>query len=135
MYPNDFGETLVSGLCHRINQRNYNGGNVYISEPVKGDGLVHRSNGQHTLFVRTINFTGNISFEGTLDLNPDCATYVIVPVVNPIDNTSNVQLNFDHRAGTGNSHTFYSLTGQFSWIRANISNIAFGSIDSIKIAF
>ena len=141
----DFGEVLVSGL-------NYNGSieneptkqSSYISEPKKGDGLVHRASGQHTIQIHTINFSGNIVIEGTLNRDPWTATWIPVPLTNSMFGNTTTDLGFVYQnpvpgvpysGKTVQLNNFYIASGQYAWLRANISNISNGIVDSIKLAF
>jgi hypothetical protein len=140
-----FGEVIISGL-------DYEGGfgtNTskvpnFISQPVKGDGLVNRSNGQHTVQIITSNLTANVAIEATLNRNPNNAVWIPVQLVSGMDGSSTNNLVFNYLPlvpGIQESgkpiitNKFYTITGKYSWLRANISNISHGRIESIKIAF
>ncbi|VVC05075.1 Uncharacterised protein [uncultured archaeon] len=143
----DVGEFLVSGLSYRTGTGLRDTPlktTSYVGNPVKSDGLVHHSSGRHTLLVRTMDFSGNIVIEGTLNKSPENATWS--PVVLQDSVTGNTFLELDyiyHMAVPGNPSTgkpeaynrFYIANGQYAWMRANISNIANGRVDSIKVAF
>ena len=141
----DFGEVMVSGLNYYGSIEN---GNTKISQftssPVKGDGLVHRASGQHTIQIHTINFTGNIVIEGTLDRNPLTTNWLPVPLTNTMFENTTTDLEFFYQnpvpgvpysGKTVQLNNFYIASGQYAWIRANISNISNGIVDSIKISF
>lgn len=128
---NDWGVILVNGLNHETQDWPTANANLYISQPVKGAGLIHRSNGVHTIQIWTHKFTGNITFEATLDLNPECATFLPIPITNTVDGNSTTQLSYCN----ANVNTFFTATGQYAWIQANISNIQYGLIQTIKLAF
>lgn len=108
---------------------------VFITQPVMGDGLVHRANGQHTLFAQTTSFTGNIVIEATIGLDPANSTYLPVDIVNTVDGNTYSQITCISGNGNGNVRSFFTITGQYSWIRANISNIQTGRVELLKVAF
>jgi hypothetical protein len=141
----DWGEVLVSGFSwqgsvesepiHRSS---------YISHAVKGDGLVHRASGQHTIQVHTINFNGNIAIEGTLNTDPCVATWIPAPLTNTATGITENILGYvfvppvpgvPYSGETIQRNDFYIATGQFAWLRANISNVTLGIVDLVKIAF
>lgn len=144
----DFGEIFVSGLDFFGDKQIFNHGNgynasnnvvvtgnVYITKPIMGDGLVQRSNGVHTLFVDTTNFTGNIQIEATIGKDPINSSYLPVNVVSTVDSAIYPQLTYNNRNGTGNTTSFYTITGQYSWLRANISGIQTGILNLLKLAY
>lgn len=141
----DWGEVLVSGLNFNANVRNDPTKQPFFTSlPVKGDGLIHRASGQHTIQVHTINLTANITIEGTLDTNISGATWIPVPLTNTMTGNTASQLNYQffipvpgvpYSGKTVQTNDFFIATGQYSWLRANIANMSCGIVDSIKIAF
>lgn len=116
----------------------------FTSNPVKGDGFVHRASGQHTIQVHTVNFSGNIAFEATMGRDPNIGPWVQVPVTNTLssDVYQNLQFQYDipvpgipSSGKTLELNDFYYIVGNYTWIRANVSNISGGDIMSIKLAF
>jgi len=145
--PNqDWGASLVSGWSYNGNHCN---GNVelvsFTSDPVKSDGLIHRASGVHTLQVHTINLNGNIQLLGTLDKEVTTQTdWIPVNIVDVMtSNVSNVLVYtysvptvFDRcDQKTLEINSIYTITGQYSWLKAYGSNIARGAVESIKISF
>jgi len=131
----DFGAVIVSGMGIQVSN-NSAFGNSFVSEPVKGDGLVRRASGKHTLFIHTINFTGNITIEGTLAGNPNNGPWLPVNLIDTMSENTSTTLSY--KFNTNNCHTetqeFYNIIGQYSWLRANISNFTYGLLDSIKLS-
>ena len=141
----DFGETMVSGFSFR---GSVEGGNTHVTafvgDPVVGDGLRHRASGFHTLQVNTINFSGNIAIEATMSRDPLAGPWLPVSLTALTDGTvyPNLQFVFDcpvpgipSSGKTVELNNFYSVLGQFTWLRANVSNVSNGIISSIKVAF
>jgi hypothetical protein len=141
----DFGAVLVSGLNFNSNVRNEPDKQpAYTSLPVKGDGLINRASGLHTVQIHTINFTGNIQIEGTLDSNICNATWISAPLTNTVTGNTTTTLSYTFNipipgqsssGKTVQTNDFYIASGQFAWLRANISNMAAGVVDLIKVAF
>jgi len=145
MNTTDYGEILVSGLNYYGSIEN---GNTkipqFISPPVKGDGLVHKASGQHTIQIHTINFTGNIKIEGTLNRDPKTAVWIPVSLTDSMTGSISNELGFTYNfpvpgvPSTGKTvqlNNFYIATGQYAWLRCNVSNISNGILDLVKISF
>jgi len=130
----DFAKTIVSGLAYYIPQKNYPGGQngsaTYMSEPIKCDGLIHRSDGVHTIQIKTVEFSGNIQFEATLDTDPNCASFVPVYPAPMVANSA-ATLSF----ANVDTNNFFTITGQFAWMRVNVSNITHGAVEFIRVTF
>jgi len=141
----DFGNVLISGL-------DYDGGigtnttkvSNFISHPVKGAGLVNRSNGQHTIQIIASNLTANVAIEATLNKYPNIGPWIPVELVSGMDGSSVSNLVFDYTPlvpGIQESgkpvvtNKFFTITGQYAWLRANVSNMSHGIIQSIKLSF
>jgi len=140
----DWGEVLISGLSYSGGVGNVSKTTQYLSQPVKANGLVNRSNGQHTLQVHCINFTGNIQIEATLSKDPTVGPWVVIPLTNTMNNqvTTAINLSFAPEVPelppsipTVNFNQFYSIVGQYAWIRANVTNILSGSVELVKLGF
>src|ERR1039457_2611221 len=141
----DFGEVMVSGLNYYGSVENQHTKQTsFVSPPCKGDALVHRASGQHTIQIHTINFNGNISIEGTLDRYSNTGAWLPVQLTNTM--TSNVATDLGYiytipvpgvpySGKTIELNQFFIATGQYAWLRANISNISNGIVDSIKLSF
>jgi len=139
----DFGAVLVSGLGIQIQNANVHTPD-FISQPVRGDGLVHRASGFHTLQVHTINFTGNVTIEGSLSRDRDAGPWTPVVMTDTVTGEAFTSLDFlfvypvpgvPYTGKTIRINKFYSIVGQYAWLRANVVNIKTGLLDSIKLAF
>jgi len=141
----DWGSVMVSGLSYKggienapINQSSY------VSPPTKGDGLVHRASGQHTIQIHTINASATISIEATLDQNPSSGAWLPIPLTNTLTGQTSTDLNYvftppvpgvPYSGKTIELNQFFIATGQYAWLRCNVSNISNGLIDSVKLSF
>ena len=143
----DFGEVLVSGVSYGSGIGLENCPTKltsYLSKVVKGDGLVHRASGMHTIQIHTINLNANIVIEGTLDQNPNSGAWLPVPLTNTFTGNTTTTLVYDfvlpvpHIPSSGKTKDttqFFIASGQYAWLRANISNMSIGIVDSIKLSF
>ena len=141
----DWGAVLVSGIDFSGGLQNNTANPNYISAPVKGNGLLNKSNGLHSIQIQTTNFTGNIQIEATLDKNANTAVWIPVNLTDTESGAVSKSLAFSiPQAVPGNYYSgsittqinkFYSIVGQYAWIRANVSVISGGILQSIKLAF
>ena len=141
----DFGEVLVSGLSYYGSVENQPTKQTsYVSPPVKGDGLVHRASGRHTIQIHTINANACITIEATLDRNPNTEAWLPIPLINIMSGEVASVLNYrfvepvpgvPYSGKTVDLNQFFMADGQYSYLRANITCLTNGIIDSIKIAF
>jgi hypothetical protein len=141
----DFGQTLVQGLDYDggvgVNATNISN---FVSKPCKGDGLLHKANGQHILQLIANNLTANIQIEASLSRKPEDGPWIPVQLVSGMDNSISDTLTFEYKLSVPNNqysgtpvktNNFYTITGNYAWLRANVSDMKFGRIESIKIAF
>ena len=142
----DWGTVLVSGL-------GFNDGvgdnpvnlQSFLSDPVKGDGLVHKASGYHTFQIHTINFNGNISILATSDavITPN-TDWIPIQLTNTVNgNTANIipyvfippVPGVPYSSKTIERNDFYTASGQYAWLRANITDITAGDVPLIKLSF
>ena len=87
---------------------------VYTSERIKGDGYFSGSDGLHTVGYSASNiFQGTITMQATLASEPGATDWFDV-VGTSVTYTSN-----DTR--TNNTMDIYNFTGNFVWVRGNLS--------------
>jgi len=109
-----------------------------------GDGYYGRSDGFHTVQINVTSFTGDISMEGTLAVEPTENDYFPITlsketaVAGTVDTTGAISTG---SVATVTSAAFndettsvsYNFTGNYVWVRAKASNWTTGSIDSILL--
>jgi hypothetical protein len=143
MSKNDFGCVIIEGLDYSGGIGNSRRKSNVITEPVKGPGLQPRTNGQQTIQIQTSNFSGNVIIEATLSRDPFQGPWSAIPLINGMNGESAIQLtyiypmsvvNVQNSGRTIKTNKIYNIVGQYSWIRANISNISNGILQSIKVA-
>jgi len=138
----DFGSVLVSGLEYEGGLENKTHIKQFTSNPVKGPGL-EKYTGSGTIQIHTINLTGNIQIEATLSKDSNCGPWVIIPLTNTMNSNVSTVLNFvfpNPVPGISSSaliqtNNFYSIVGQYAWLRANVWGISTGSVELVKLSF
>jgi hypothetical protein len=120
-------QTIISGL--RIDEDNNPTANSYVSMPVIGDGILHRASGKHTLYVHTMHFTGNVVIEATMGADSNIGPYLTIPITNTMYGNSIDTLNFSNTT----THDFYTILGQYTYIRANVQSMSAGILASITL--
>ena len=119
------------------------GSQILNGEKFKGDGYYGRTDGLHTVQVNVTGFTGNIAFQGTLEIDPDESDWstIFIDGVNTstlgfVDTTGAITqssgnsisvLELDNKTGSLN----YNFTGNFVWIRAKVNNWTQGIVNSV----
>ena len=89
----------------------------------KGDGYYRRSDGFHTVQCNLTGFIGSVNVQATLAVDPTDDDWFTVytqayPAVNDEGTTKNNLTNF---------------TGNYVWVRANISNWTDGTVNSVQL--
>ena len=92
-------------------------------EKFKGDGYYGRSDGLHTVQYNILGFVGTVNVQATLAVNPiDDDWFTVYTQAYPAINDK----------GTTKSN-FANYTGNYTWIRAYISNWTDGTVNDIKL--
>jgi len=99
-----------------------------VSQPILGDGSLHRASGQHTLYAKATNLTANITIEGTIGIDTT-GPWLIVPLTNTLTGNVTTELNYSNISGT----ECYSITGQFTFLRARVQDYSTGILDNLSI--
>ncbi len=115
----------------------------------KGDGYYSRDDGLHTVQITLTNFVGTIEIEGTLGVDPEDPFYtncndgtdwapVIVEEAQCVSTTGlwgsvKVPFKLVYDGDPETSTKVYNFTGNYTWIRAYITEWVGGTINSIKM--
>lgn len=117
-------------------------------EKFKGDGYYSRDDGLHTVQISLTGFIGTIEIEGTLGVDPEDPFYTNcndgtdwspVLVESPLCVTTTGLWQCELRPMTlvyttpETSIKIYNFTGNYTWLRAYITNWTDGTIQSIKL--
>ena len=122
---------------------------VVRGEKYKGDGFYSRSDGLHTVQIRLTDFVGVIEIEGTLGVDPEDPFYTNcndgtdwspVLVEKPVCvsttglwQTEIVPFKLVYDGAPETSIKMYNFIGNYTWVRAYITEWVGGTINSIKM--
>lgn len=115
--------TILGPTQHGVPSGNYDGSSLdFDSDGAKGVGYYRGQGSIQTVYQRITGFQGVIVLQATLDQNWQTANWVDV---NTFDN-----------ADTPASGVYpVTLTGNYTWVRARITDFSAGRIDSITIVY
>ena len=94
----------------------------FDSDGAKGVGYYRGQGSIQTVYQRITGFQGVITIQATLDQNWEAAQWVDV-------NT------FDCSAAPITTYQPATLTGNYTWLRARITDFSAGTIDSITVVY
>ena len=109
------------------------------NKKVKGDAYFGTTDGLHTIAVDLNDFIGTIKIQGSLETDPTATDWFDIDLSDgefTIDTTGKVtDVVVDNLAYTvaETSMKSYNSTGNFVWLRANISNWTAGTITKIEM--
>ena len=109
------------------------------SEKVQGDAYFGASDGLHTIMVELNDFIGTIKIQGSLENTPSATDWFDIDLSDgefTIDTTGKVTdvvvSNLAYSVAE-TSMKGYNCTGNFVWLRADISNWTGGTINRIEM--
>jgi len=116
-------ETILALTVNGIPSGNYDGSSTdFDSDGAKGVGYYRGQGSIQTVYQRITGFEGVITLQATLDQSWETAQWVDV--------------NTFGDASTIVSGVYpVSLTGNYTWLRAHITDFTAGTIDSITVTF
>tara|TARA_Y200000002_G_scaffold322025_1_gene282438 strand:- start:796 stop:1194 length:399 start_codon:yes stop_codon:yes gene_type:complete len=109
------------------------------SEKVKGDAYFGTTDGLHTVMVDLNGFIGTIKIQGSLEDTPSSTDWFDIDLSDgefTIDTTgkvTDVVLNNLAYSSAETSTKGYNCTGNFVWLRADVSNWTAGTIQRIQL--
>lgn len=116
-----------------------NGTQTLQSEKVKGDAYFGQSDGLHTVVVNLNGFTGTVKIQGSLETTPGDNDWFDIELGTDdfVVDTSGLVTKQAAESLIYNvvetSMKSYNVTGNFVWLRADISNWQSGTISSIEM--
>tara|TARA_B100000035_G_scaffold42804_1_gene32038 strand:+ start:2050 stop:2445 length:396 start_codon:yes stop_codon:yes gene_type:complete len=113
--------------------------NTLIGDKVKGDAYFGQSDGLHTILVDLNDFIGKVVIQGSLETTPGDNDWFDIDLSDAdftVDVsglvTKRVQDHLTY-AVAETSKKNYNVTGNFVWLRANISTWTGGTINRIEM--
>jgi hypothetical protein len=109
------------------------------SDKVKGDGYYGMSDGLHTIMIDLNGFVGSIKIQGSLAQEPTEADWFMIELDRgavSLDTTGKASALVETSLTYTSAETSiksYNATGNFVWIRADISDWSAGTISRIEL--
>ena len=109
------------------------------SDKVKGDGYYGMSDGLHTIMIDLNGFIGAIKIQGSLAQEPTEADWFMIELDRgavSLDTTGKASALVEKSLTYTSAETSiksYNATGNFVWIRADISDWSAGTISRIEL--
>lgn len=109
------------------------------SDKVKGDGYYGMSDGLHTIMIDLNGFIGTIKIQGSLAQEPTEADWFMIELDRgavSLDTTGKASALVETSLTYTSAETSiksYNATGNFVWIRADISDWSAGTISRIEL--
>lgn len=109
------------------------------SDKVKGDGYYGMSDGLHTIMIDLNGFIGSIKIQGSLAQEPTEADWFMIELDRgavSLDTTGKASALVETSLTYTSAETSiksYNATGNFVWIRADISDWSAGTISRIEL--
>ncbi len=122
-----------------LNNISYTNSATLSGDKVKGDGHYGMADGLHTVMVDLVDFIGTIKIQGSLETTPSENDWFDTELNRgeySVDTTGKItELIESHLVYTvaETSINSYNTTGNFVWLRANISNWSAGTIARIEL--
>ena len=115
--------TILASTQHGVPSGNYDGSSMeFDSDGAKGVGYYRGQGSIQTVYQRITDFQGVIVLQATLDQNWETANWVDV-------NT------FDCSVAPITTYQPATLTGNYTWLRAKITDFSAGTINSITVVY
>jgi hypothetical protein len=114
-------QTLVPALVYGVPSGTYAGGNVYVGNAVPAANYYGGQGAIQTLVANVAGFQGNIILEATLnDLQESAPWFRIANVV---------------AANAVTQVTSNTVIGNFTWLRATITDFAAGNVNTVTASY
>lgn len=122
-----------------LSQSVFSNSATLVSEKVKGDAYYGQSDGLHTVVVNLNDFIGTIKVQGSLESTPGDNDWFDIDLSDrefTVDVSGLVTKKVQKVLTYGSAETSmrpYNVTGNFVWLRADVSNWTGGTITSIEL--
>lgn len=116
--------TLLSQTVYGTASGNYDGSSTtFASDKQKGDGYYSDADGLHTVSFSLTSFKGVIQIQGTLATTPTESDWFNISGAVHGDGST-----------VTSTDTFKNFTGNFVWIRAQVTDFGAGTINSVILS-
>ena len=106
----------------------FSGASTVVGDRQKGVGYYRRTSSSQTVRFQTDDFAGIITIQASLDNDPTNDSQWFEVYVFPGDSTQDGSTAISTNFST-------SITGNFAWIRATVSNFTGGTINSVTLTY
>lgn len=116
-------EVILSSTTYGTASGNYDGSSQdFFSSVGRAADYYQGQSSIQTVIIQVTNFSGQIRLQASLNDDPAAAVWFDI-------------YNYDRRIGTITDYHPVSVTGNFVWIRAEITGFDAGTIDQITITY
>ena len=114
---------LLDNVVYGTPSGNYDGSSAdFNGDGVKAVGYYQGQGNLQTVLIRVNGFVGTVTLQGTLDFNWQSADWF------------DLYEYGDNSSATTDVHPV-NLTGNFTWVRARVTNFDAGTIESVTISY
>lgn len=112
---------------------------THVGDKYRGDGYYGRSDGLHTIQVDLTGFIGRITIEGSLAIDPTEDDWFAVELgtgTQTIDTTGLIReenITYIDYSNVATNTKSYNFTGNYVWVRVNITNWTDGTVNSVML--
>jgi hypothetical protein len=118
----------------------------YTGDKFKADGFYGRADGFHTVQLNLNTFTGEVTIQGSLEVDPqandwfDVTLQTNTSVTGTVDTTGAISVGAsvaitDLSYSSTTSNTNFNFIGNYVWVRAIVSNWTSGTVESIMLNY
>lgn len=118
---------LVPLTEHGVPSGNYDGSSQdFVADPQKAANYYRGRGGLQTVRFAVTNFIGAITIQATLDADPAAARWFTTYAYG--DDSANMD-------GSTTQTLSVNIRGNFTWIRAAVTNFQYGTIDQVSVSY
>ncbi len=118
----------------------------YTGDKFKADGFYGRADGFHTVQLNLNSFTGEVTIQGSLEVDPQSSDWFDVTlqtntsVTGTVDTTGAISVGssvaiteLTYSDTTSNSN--FNFIGNYVWVRAIVNNWTSGTVESVMLNY
>ena len=114
-------QTLVPALQYGVPSDQYDGGNIYIGNAIPAANYYGGQGAIQTLVANVAGFQGNITVQATLNDLQESAPWFEIHKIVAANVTTQVTSN--------------TVIGNFTWLRAVVTDFATGNINTVNTSY